>query len=387
MSITKYIITGLLVAFVFIACKNGNEEIVPTGDPIVHYVRVTPPESSDSLLVAAFQGSLIAIIGENLAHANDIWFNDQQAELNPVYVTNKSILVNVPLGVPKEVSNQLRIYFSNGDSLLHNFEVDISKPQIGSMKSEYVFAGEVATIYGNFFYEPLTVTFSGGVEGTVLPAEDEDGTVIKVVVPDGAEKGPITVTTNFGSEESDFWFRDDRNIIISSDPFTGWWNASYVVVPDSVGIGDPPAINGNYIRITKVIGAWEWTEVAGGPSDAMGDISKNFPADAILNPENYNVKFEINTLKPYNNNIIRLNLGLQSETNDAYYWRPPYDSQGNWETVVIPLDEIFRAYEEVGITPTVNPNGYWTRLMIFDGNELDCDIAFDNFRVVPKILN
>ena len=119
----------------------------------------------------------------------------------------------------------------------------------------------------------------------------------------------------------------------------------------------------------------------------MGDISKNFPADAILNPENYNVKFEINTLKPYNNNIIRLNLGLQSETNDAYYWQPPYDSQGNWETVVIPLDEIFRAYEDVGVTPSVNPNGYWTRVMIFDGNELDCDIAFDNFRVVPKILN
>ncbi|MEZ4847046.1 MAG: hypothetical protein R3B93_00115 [Bacteroidia bacterium] len=44
---------------------------------------------------------------------------------------------------------------------------------------------------------------------------------------------------------------ETTNIIISSDPFTGWWNASYVVVPDSVGIGDPPAINGNYIRIQK----------------------------------------------------------------------------------------------------------------------------------------
>ena len=159
MSIKKYISVGLLVLFVFIACKNGNEEIVPTGDPLIHYVRVTPPESSDSLLVSAFQGGLIAIIGENLAHANEVWFNDLQADLNPVYITNEAILVNVPTEVPKEVSNQLRLYFSNGDSLFHNFEVEISKPEINAMKSEYVFAGEVATIYGSFFYEPLTVTF------------------------------------------------------------------------------------------------------------------------------------------------------------------------------------------------------------------------------------
>jgi len=379
-----YIVTLVSISFLLSSCEDNLSEFMATGEPSIQYVRVTETEASDSLLVSAFQGSLIAIIGENLGHANEVWFNDLQAELNPVYVTNESVIVGVPTDVPKVVNNKLTMYFNDGDSLSYDFEIEISAPEIDAMKSEYVFDGEVATIYGNFFYEPLTVTFSGGKQGEVIGAEDEDGTSIKVIVPQDAEIGPITITTNFGTAESSFWFRDDRNIVLSSDPFTGWWNANYVVEPGQTNPGDPRAINGNYIRINKTIGAWEWTEVAGGPADAVGDISKNFPSNAILNPEEYNFKFEINTLKPYDSNIIRLNFGLQSEINDAYFWEPPYDTKGQWETVVIPLEQMFNAYESMGVTPTVNPDGYWTRLLIFGGNPLECDIAFDNFRVVPK---
>jgi hypothetical protein len=36
--------------------------------------------------------------------------------------------------------------------------------------------------------------------------------------------------------------------------------------------------------------------------------------------------------------------------------------------------------------PVVNPNGYWSRILIFGAGDLDADISFDNFRVVPKRL-
>lgn len=379
------LIAALFLLGVFAGCEK--DEKINNGVPSIEYVRVTPPEQSDSLLVSAFQGSLIAIIGENLGGTNEVWFNDLQADLNPVYVTDQSILVSVPTDVPLEVTNKIQLNFANGDVLTHDFAVDISEPLINSMKSEYVFDGEVATIFGNYFYQPVTVTFAGGREAEVLSSIDDDGMVLNVVVPDGAEAGPITVTTNFGTTESDFWFRDDRNIILSSDPFTGWWNEGYVIEPSEIGPGDPPSINGNYIRVSQVIGAWSWTEVAGGAADAMGPIAQNFPDDAVLNPDKYSLKFEVNTVKPYTNNLIRLNFGLPAEVNEAYFWRPPYDSQGEWETVVIPLEQIFNAYIEQGVTPVVNDAGYWTRILIFDGNELDCDIAFDNFRVVPKTLN
>lgn len=365
----------MTVAFagMYSSCKKDNDG----GEPRIKYVRITAPESSDSLLVGAGQGRLIAIVGENLGKVQEIWFNDQKASITPPYITNTSILVVVPSPIPIVISNKIKMIFSDGRELLYDFVVEISEPYLQNMMCEYVNEGSIATIRGNYFYEPLKVIFAGGVEGQLVTVADN---LLEVRVPAGALPGPITVKTNFGETVSDFWFRDNRNIFLSSDPFTGWWNASYVVT--NPGAGDPPAINGNYIRVKKAIGAWAWTEVAGGPASAMGEISKNIPDAAILKPEDFYLKFELNTMKPYNGNLLKINAGLAAEDNNAYQWKPPYDTKGQWQTIVIPWEEVVASY---AVKPTVNPNGYWTRLLFHGPGDLDADISFDNFRVVPKV--
>lgn len=370
---------AVAVAGIYSSCKKSDTQ-ANTGVPRIKYVRITDPKSSDSLLVGAFQGNLIAIVGENLQNAREVWFNDQKASLTPTYITNTSILVSVPNPIPKEITNKLKIIFSNNDSLKYDFKVQVSEPTLSGMNSEYVLTGDVASIRGDYFYEPLTVTFEGGVTGELVSVEDK---LIKVRIPAGAMPGQITVTTNFGVTKSDFWFKDNRNIFLSSDPFTGWWNKDYVVLAGDVKAGDPPAINGNYIRVKKPIAGWAWTEVAGGPADAMGAISKNIPDEAILKPSDYNLKFELNTIKPYNNNVLKINVGLLQQNNDAYQWKPPYDTKGLWQTITIPFEEIVVSY---GAPLTVNPKGYWTRLLFHGGGDLDCDMSFDNFRIVPKII-
>ena len=247
------------------------------------------------------------------------------------------------------------------------------------MNCEYVLTGDVATINGDFFYAPLTVAFAGGVNGEIVSVTDK---ILQVRVPDGAQPGRITVTTNFGVTKSDFWFRDNRNIFLSSDPFTGWWNKDFVVT--NPGQDDPPKINGNYIRVNRKIGGWQWTEVAGGPPDAMGPISKNIPDEAILKPSDYNLKFELNTKKPYNANVIKFTIGLSNDfNNNQYQWKPPYDTKGHWQTVIIPFAEIAASY---GAPLTVSSKGYYTRILFHGGGDLDCDMSFDNFRIVPKYL-
>jgi hypothetical protein len=290
--------------------------------------------------VGAAQGKLIAIMGENLGKAVEMWFNDQKASLNPTYITNTTILVNVPAQIPLAISNKLKINFSDGRTLLHQFEVQISKPLVSSMLSEHVNSGEIATIRGNFFYAPITAKFTGGSMGELVSVKDNE---IQVRVPAGAQPGPITVKTNFGETESDFWFRDTRNVFIDSDPYEGWWNSSYVV--SSPGAGDPPKISGNYLRFKKSIAAWSWNELAGGPASAMPVHSKNIPDAAILKPEDYNLKFEVNTTKPYTSNMLKINAGLSAEDNDAYLWKPPYDTKGQWQTVVIPFEEVVASYK------------------------------------------
>lgn len=366
----------LMVAGIFSACQK--DDLPNGGKPQVKHVRITAPESSDSLLVSAGQGQLLAIIGENLQGAVEVWFNDQQAVLTPTYITNTSILVSVPSRIPTEITNKMKIVFADGFELLHDFEVEISAPIVSGMLSEYVNEGDVAVIRGNYFYKPVEVTFTGGAKGEIVSVADQQ---IEVRVPAGAQPGPITVKTNFGETKSDFWFRDNRNMFITGDPNEGWWGSYLVTNP---GAGDPPKINGNYYRYKKLVKSWVWDapEVAGGPASSMPVHSKAIPDAAILKPEDYNLKFEINTLKPYNANRIMINAGLSAEDNDNYVWQPPYDSKGQWHTITIPFEEVVKSYK---VRPTVNPAGYWTRILIFGAGELDADLAFDNFRVVPKV--
>jgi hypothetical protein len=381
-SINKILLTLLLfagVTSIFIACDKDDEETGSGGTPSIDYVRITRPESSDSLLIGAGQGRLIAIVGKNLEGAVEVWFNDRQARLTPTYITSNSILVSVPNPIPMTITNKMKIVFANGFVLLYDFEVQISKPVVASMVSEFVNDGDVATIRGDFFYEPLTVKFENGMSGEIVSVTDLE---IKFKVPAGAQPGRITVKTNFGETKSSFVFRDPRNHFIDSDPYEGWWNSSYVI--SNPGPTDPPKISGNYIRFKKVIGSWSWNELAGGPASAMPVHSKNIPDGAILKPEDYYLKFEVNTVKPYNGNLVKINFALNAEDNDAYKWNPPYDTKGQWQTVVIALEEIFATYR---VRPTVNAAGYWSRILMGHApGDLDADICFDNFRVVQKVL-
>ncbi|WP_336517500.1 glycan-binding surface protein [Pollutibacter soli] len=369
-SLTILAITGMMLA----SCEKEDSG----GTPMIKYVRVTRPEASDSLLVGAGQGQLIAIMGDNLQDAVEIWFNDQASRLTPTYITKESILVSVPSQIPLDVTNKLKIIFKNGYELLYDFEVQISEPVVSGMESEFVNDGEVAIIRGDYFYAPLSVKFPGGGDGEIVAVTDQE---IQVRVPAGSSSGQLEVTTNFGTTKSDFWFRDTRNSFINSDPYEGWWNSGYVV--SNPGPGDPPKISGNYIRYKKFTAGWSWNELAGGPASAMPVHSKNIPDEAILKPANYNLKFEINTVKPYNANYIKINAALNAEDNDAYVWRPPFDSKGKWVTVTIPFEEVVASYK---VKPVVNPNGYWSRILVHGPGDLDADFALDNLRIVPKVI-
>ena len=378
------IINKLLLLFVLafatqtvlISCSKDDNSVA--GPRRINYVRITDPVSSDSLLIGASQGQLVALMGENLQGAVKLWFNDRPAALTPTYMTSTTILVRVPVPIPTVITNSVKILFNNGDTLLYNFIVQISKPLMSSMDCEFVNAGDVATIHGSYFYAPITVAFEGGVTGEIVSITDQ---ILQVRVPAGAQPGPLTITTNFGTNKSDFWFRDSRNIFISSDPFTGWSGAGFVVTDP--GPGDPAKINGNYIRVKQVIGAWQWTSVAEGDPASM-PASKNIPDQAILKPSDYNLKFELNTLKPFNNNVIKFNIGLATGfDNNNYQWKPPFDTTGKWQTVVIPFEEITQKFPA---PMTVNPNGYYTRLLFHGDGSLDCDMSFDNFRLVPKVI-
>ena len=372
-----FLLVALAAGGIFFACSD--EDLPNNGEPMISYIRITDPASSDSLVVSAGQGQMIAIMGENLGGARSLWINDQQAILSPTFITNNAIITRVPAQIPKEITNQMRVLFADGKSLTYDFAVDISEPLISYMKSEYVNTGEVATINGNYFYEPLVVKFSGGVVAELLSVEDE---VIQVKVPDGAQPGPITITSNFGETESSFWFRDNRNLIATFDGTTSglWHGAELIVASDD----DIEPIDGKFIRLKTDLGAWGWYEMYVGPSDSDVAVElKNIPADAFENPDRYSLKFEINTLKSLTGAAIHMYIGpdMAGKRNDVNYnWQPNINTAGQWETVTIPWDDVYEANKEFPF----NPNGYGISIHFSGPSPVTADFGFDNMRVVPN---
>jgi len=411
-----------VMAIIASSCKDDNSD--NGGAPYISYIRVPDPASADSLLQAAGQGQLIAIVGGNLGSTRQVWFNDQQSLLTPTYVSNSVVFATVPSQLPSVVTNQLKLIFANGDSLLYDFTVTINKPAINGssnatsvgMDCEYVADGDIATIYGQYFYLPITVTFEGGATASSETGDvtaNSSSTILSVKVPEGAQPGQITVTNSIGSAKSDFWFRDNRNIVqgfegdpTSSDPYSDLGTNGGVIVSNdasvtspsvsivSPGDGYPPIINGNYLRMVFNAQTW-WAQLFCNWNNGNTSI----PDEAIIDPNSYYLKFEVCTTKPYNGSGMKLWLTDMATQNSTFYpvgtsntiqygWNPPFDSKGVWATVTIPLEDIASAQASGGVNyfPSVQSSGYFFGFVFAGSDPLDCDMSFDNFRIVPKTI-
>ncbi|MCB0534320.1 MAG: hypothetical protein H6574_07190 [Lewinellaceae bacterium] len=372
------------------ACKK-DDTTLSEGLPVVHYVRSTDPGKSDSLLVGSFMGSLIAIVGENLKSTRALWFNDQQAVLNPAYITNTTILVNVPSTVPSEVTDKMRFVTADGSEYLYDFKVNVPAPEITSTKCEYVPDGGTMILYGDFFFDPKVI-FPGDLEGEITLAEK---TKIEVTVPAGAGVGPITVQTNFGKAKSRFYFRDDRNIILDYDvKIHETWTAP-------IESANPSGCSGKFAHFkNSANGAWQWANELTMQYWAPRGRG-NVPV-AVGSKDDLVFKFECNVPSEWRDVRMEIFFGPYAEDHGRDLpgtaiarWQPwksgPYKTDG-WITVSIPLSEFKYGKDD----PADDPNGTKSlgnlatltnvTMMLFGPAEgtNPVDIAFDNVRIVPK---
>lgn len=394
---TTYSLLLLMSTFMVYSCTEeitGPDVLAEKDGPaVIDYVRVTDPTVSDSLLDGAFLGSLVAIIGDNLGDTRELWFNDQKALLNPTYITDKTILVNVPTTVPSEVTNEMRLVFSDKSELKYPFKVNVPAPNISGIKSEFVPAGGIAEIHGDFFFEPLEVEFVGGVKGKNISVEK---TKLLIEVPAGAQPGKIKVKTNFGTRETGFYFRDNRNIILNfDDKKCETWTAAY---SDANGLmaGVQP-VDGVYAYFSKdKHGAWSWQN--GMTMQYWAPRGRgNVPvARGLVNDLVF--KMEVNV--PVEWTGVRMEIfpapfgeseGRGSAKSGIYRWAPftdgPYKTDG-WVTVEFPLSEFVHNTDNDEPTRKIENISELANFTMMSFGPADGEhnikIAFDNIRIVPK---
>jgi len=403
------VIVGILITL-FASCKSdlgtkGNGKV-----PVVTYVRPCDSAKSDSLLDGAYLGNRIAIIGENMAGVNKIKFNDQTAVLNPTYITDKSIIVDVPTTIPDSVSNTITLITDDGLSTVYSFKTLVPAPKLEKMDCEYVPDGGIAVINGNFFLPVAGSTVPEVYFTPNIKAEVVSATLSKITVkvPVGAGVGPVSVKSRYGTTRSKaFYFRDNRGMILDWDNTnaSGGWRAG------NVASTNPAGISGNYVRFSgnfddsKGAGStWNedgfsfnlWGSANGRP---QGDLFAIDPATAVL-------KFEVNVDKAWSSGALQMIFTpwAMSGTNtyiggdDTHPQLPralwnPWAATGSfktdgWITVTVPIKDF--TYDKTGtkLATGTQAGGFGgLTFFVYNGGVVGTactpDICIDNIRVVP----
>lgn len=189
------------------------------GTPSIDYVRLCDVTKKDSMLTGAYMGTSICLVGNNLRSITKMLFNDQQAILNTSMITDHTLIVDVPKTLTDNPTNKIYMYNKDGECTEYDFKTLVPEPVVTSLSNEFAKDGETVTLKGDYLldYENahLKITFPGNVDVTDFKSISKSA--VTFVVPEGAQKGFVTVESMYGKGKSKFYFRDDRCILFDWD--------------------------------------------------------------------------------------------------------------------------------------------------------------------------
>ena len=421
------------------ACEDQPDKYeIADGVPTLKYVRSPLPEEADSLLVGAYLGNTVCLVGDNLRSIYELYFNDQKATLNTSYMTDHTILVDIPKNIPEEVTNKIYMVTKSGAKVDFDFSVMVPAPVVSSMSCEYAPAGSEAVLYGDYFVDdpnvPLTISMPGDitVEGEQITSITK--TAIKFIVPEGAVQGNIRVKSIYGTGQSVFQYKDTRNILFDWDgKYEGALAAGNSWNGDNEKKGQilasVPSVDGKYMVMgpaTLSGGQWQtpgeylmmyWPD----PNATEGCVPLyNLPQFKEM-LEDYKIeelalKFEvyIPTSNPWMAEGMQIRftsldeVSMSNQTQDYIWnddesheegkaprgvWVPweetgSYDTNNQWVTVTLKMSEFNKLVSGLA-SDTEFTQDRFAGLSIFlrgggvDGKECEPIICMDNIRVVP----
>ncbi len=437
-AITKYI--GILMGLALVAsCESLDypDRFKETaGVPTVDFVRYA---DKDVVITQAAMEETICIVGENLTSVHNIYFNDQPAILNTSFMTEKTLMVQIPKNLPTIQDDKMHLITRDSAVVLYDFKVLPPLPKVDGMSNEWAKEGEKVTISGSYLFAPLTVQFPGA---DPVEITSSNGSSFSLVVPAGSQPGKIKVTTASGTAQSVFMYKDTRGMLFDFDGMTGLdkhgWNAHSSQDDDGTGI------NGRFFQFgdgaVALEGKWEesqysfpywagsWHEPEnyidtdfGGPTPRLCDIVD------FTKWSNMALKFEmcIPASNPWNNTpmqIVFAGVDLVSfgaVTKDIYgndcagqnneymdgsngrgmgprvFYQPweatgSFHTDGKWITVSLPLADFNKDWYGKATTVDVSADTFasiW--FFICNGGvdypEASCMpiIKIDNIRAVP----
>lgn len=182
-------------------------------------------------------GSYIVVYGKNLSDVTGISFNGMNAELQPAYMEDTKLIFQVPEGISNKCSAKVYTAGCTSGYKVDLLKVVVSAPCVAMCDNEM--AVKTLNVVGNSLFAPLTAKFWDG-KGHTIEASTEKGTIkiddsnhATIQIPNGvADNGTILFITEAGEYESEFIFRDTRNMLITHDD-ENYLNLFNQEVPDA----------------------------------------------------------------------------------------------------------------------------------------------------------
>ena len=406
--ISIYAAAALVAVLSFTACEDEPDRFrLADGKPTVYYIRPVAAAAADSLLTSAYMGNSICLVGENLRSVYKLLFNDQVAVLNNSYITDNTLLVDVPSEIPGEVSNLMYLITKNADTVKVDFQVLVPGPVISSMKNEYAAAGSVATLYGDYFVDdpnvPLQV-FVGDVEAKIK--DFTKGTLSFTMPQNAVPQTALSVKTIYGEATSSFFWMDTRGMLFNFDndphPDNHGWHAQVIET-------DETALDGNFLRLGGADvtldedGSWDYADfsdwenmsltfelfvpssnpwmsaamqlIVGGVDKVTNGGANVVDIDGVVTAGSNNTYF--------NNNVLPRGLYAPWVSTGSF------DTGDEWITVTVPYANFTYGFDGSAATGSLSASDF-TSLLIFvcsggtKGTECNPIIKIDNIRAVPN---
>ena len=189
----------VISALVQVACKKNSS----SGPPVVTGVRTPNPAMADSTFTQALPGTLIVIEGHGLSGLQAVYFNDTAAYFNPVYATDKNVIVSIPTyaqtaATKPTVPSTIKLVTNHGTTT-YSFTLVLSAPVIYSVALDST--GTMVTITGANFNAIQKITFPVPGNNTAPSyTVDTAHKVITAMLPSGTPtKDSLRVYCLFGT--------------------------------------------------------------------------------------------------------------------------------------------------------------------------------------------
>lgn len=242
------------------ALLSSCEEEEAGAAPVIERIRII---AKDSTTLSGDRYEYYAIIGQNLATTQRVYFSGVEAAINATMVRDDNIIISIPGDAPFPGPNTLstvRVVTLYGEAQLE-FEIEQPVADIQNFSPAVAAAGERVVITGAYFKGLEKVSFVDAVTDVATDAEivsyvvDEatGAEVITVVVPEGIGVSYVAVTTSSGVGYSSNTFGFNYSVYTDDVP-EGWNQAGWSGTTE--WDNESPVKSGNYSAKHSYTGGW-----------------------------------------------------------------------------------------------------------------------------------